>query len=359
MSAGKKGKIGAAVFLVAAACITPFMGAISGGAAADAASCSLSTSSGTTGTSAGSGTEVPIDPQGPQQAADLTADQLRNATTIVDVGLSMGLPARAYVIAVATAMQESTLTNLTTAVDHDSLGLFQQRPSAGWGTPAQLTDPIYASEAFYKALTKVSGWQTLPLSQAAQDVQGSAFPSAYAKWEQLAGTTVVQILGNGAAVPTACQNDGGDLPSEPTKLPAGFTLPAGTPNAVRIAVAYELAQLGKPYIYAGDGPTGYDCSGLVMEAYLAGGVKLPRTTYDQVNMGMAVSAANLKPGDLLFTPGSDGTAASPGHVGMYLGSGIVEEAPYTGIDIRLDPLNEWLDATDPVNKVVDIRRIVS
>jgi len=127
---------------------------------------------------------------------------------------------------------------------------------------------------------------------------------------------------------------------------------------VQIAVAYELAQLGKPYIYAGTGPAGYDCSGLTMEAYLAGGVTLPRTTYDQVNMGTAVAAAGLKPGDLLFTPGSDGTASSPGHVGMYLGSGIVEEAPYTGVNIRLDPLSEWLDATDPINKVVDIRRIV-
>ena len=355
MSAGKKA--GAAVFLVVAACLTPFMSVIGGAGTASASTCTLSNST-TTTAGTGANVTVPIDPQGAQQMEDLTADQLRNATTIVDTGVSIGLSARAYVIAVATAMQESSLTNLTVAVDHDSLGLFQQRPSAGWGTPEQLTDPVYESEAFYKALVNISGWQSLPLTQAAQDVQGSAYPDAYAKWEQLAGTTVVQVLGNGASVPTACQNDGGGLPNESTTLPAGFSLPAGTPRAVQIAVAYELAQLGKPYIYAGVGPTGYDCSGLVMEAYLAGGVSLPRTTYDQVNMGAAVAAADLKPGDLLFTPGSDGTAASPGHVGMYIGSGIVEEAPYTGVDIRLDPLSEWLNATDPINKVVDIRRIV-
>jgi cell wall-associated NlpC family hydrolase len=350
-------KAGAAAFLVVAACFAPFISAIGGAGAANASTCTLPDPT-TTTAGTGANVQVPIDPQGAQQMADLTADQLRNATTIVDTGVSMGLPARAYVIAVATAMQESSLTNLTVATNYDSLGLFQQRPSAGWGTPAQLTDPVYASEQFYKALIKISGWQSLPLTRAAQDVQGSATPDAYAKWEQLAGTTVVQILGNGASVPTACQNDGGGLPDATTTLPAGFSLPAGTPRAVQIAVAYELAQLGKPYTWGGTGPAGYDCSGLVMEAYLAGGITLPRTTYEQVNVGAAVAAADLKPGDLLFTPGSDGTAAAPGHVGTYIGSGIVEEAPYTGVNIRLDPLSEWLNATDPINKVVDIRRIV-
>lgn len=350
-------KAGAAAFLVVAACFAPFMSVIGGAGAADASTCALPDPTATTA-GTGANVQVPIDPQGAQQMADLTADQLRNATTIVDTGVSMGLSARAYVIAVATAMQESSLTNLTVATNYDSLGLFQQRPSAGWGTPAQLTDPVYASEQFYKALIKISGWQSLPLTRAAQDVQGSATPDAYAKWEQLAGTTVVQILGNGASVPAACQNDGGGLPDATTTLPPGFSLPAGTPRAVQIAIAYELAQLGKPYVWGGTGPAGYDCSGLVMEAYLAGGVTLPRTTYGQVTAGTAVAAADLRPGDLLFTPGSDGTATSPGHVGTYIGSGIVEEAPYTGVNIRLDPLSEWLNATDPINKVVDIRRIV-
>jgi cell wall-associated NlpC family hydrolase len=119
-------------------------------------------------------------------------------------------------------------------------------------------------------------------------------------------------------------------------LPAGFTLPAGTPVQVVKALTYALQQLGKPYLWGGTGPDGYDCSGLVMEAYLAAGVSLPRTTYQQVNAGTPVYAASqLRPGDLVFTAGSDGTDTNPGHVGIYLGNDIVEDAPHTGADIEL------------------------
>jgi cell wall-associated NlpC family hydrolase len=100
--------------------------------------------------------------------------------------------------------------------------------------------------------------------------------------------------------------------------------------------AYALAQLGKPYIYGGTGPTGYDCSGLVMEAYLAAGISLPRTTFQQVYSGTAVyDPSQLKPGDLIFTAGSDGTDTNPGHVGMYIGSDLVIDAPHTGANVEL------------------------
>ena len=125
----------------------------------------------------------------PGGVGNLNAQQLANARTIIDVGRGMGLPQRAQVIALATAAQESTLRNLDHG-DRDSLGLFQQRPSQGWGTPAQIEDPVYASTKFYQALQQVPNWQNLPVTVAAQKVQHSAFPGAYAKWEPLADELV-------------------------------------------------------------------------------------------------------------------------------------------------------------------------
>jgi hypothetical protein len=104
----------------------------------------------------------------------------------------MGISPRGQQIAIATAMQESNLLNLRRAVDHDSLGLFQQRPSSGWGTPSQLTNPTYAAHAFYAVLVHYKGaWGCLTC--AAQDVQRSAFPGAYAKHSS-AALRVVQAL---------------------------------------------------------------------------------------------------------------------------------------------------------------------
>lgn len=122
-------------------------------------------------------------------AAGLAPDQLANAATIVAVGREMGVPERGWVVAVATAMQESTLKNLNYG-DRDSLGLFQQRPSMGWGTPAQVTDPRYAARKFYDGLLRVPGWERLPVTVAAQTVQRSGFPGAYAKWESAANQVV-------------------------------------------------------------------------------------------------------------------------------------------------------------------------
>jgi hypothetical protein len=127
--------------------------------------------------------------------------QIRNAAIIINVGSTMKMPPRAWVIAVATAMQESRLTNLGNLGarnDHDSLGLFQQRPSSGWGTPAQVMDPVYASTKFYEKLKTIDGWENMPLTRAAQRVQISAYPDAYAKHEPLA-TQIVNLLADGAA----------------------------------------------------------------------------------------------------------------------------------------------------------------
>jgi hypothetical protein len=116
------------------------------------------------------------------QRYELTVAQAANAKTIAAIGLRDGFPHHAVTVALAAALQESQLHNLAGG-DRDSVGLFQQRPSQGWGTPAQLRDPRFAAAAFYRALGRVSGWSRMPVTAAAQSVQRSATPGAYANWE--------------------------------------------------------------------------------------------------------------------------------------------------------------------------------
>ncbi|WP_406045965.1 peptidase M23 [Micromonospora sp. NBC_00898] len=141
--------------------------------------------------------------------AGLDEDQMDNAKAIVRAGRDMGVPRRGLVIAVATAMQESNLYNYASGVlpesqnyphqaigwDHDSVGLFQQRPSSGWGSVGDLMDPKFATHQFLAALEQIPGWQDMALTDAAQAVQVSAFPWAYAQHEWRAEQVVDAILG--------------------------------------------------------------------------------------------------------------------------------------------------------------------
>ncbi|MET7806931.1 hypothetical protein [Micromonospora chersina] len=136
---------------------------------------------------------IPHGVQGAQSKIDLNDEQTANAKAIIAATKKAGLPERAAVISIATSLQESKLENLGhlgDRNDHDSLGLFQQRPSSGWGTPEQITDPEYSTLAFLKGLKQVDGWQDMPLTEAAQTVQVSAYPDAYAQWEQQAADIV-------------------------------------------------------------------------------------------------------------------------------------------------------------------------
>jgi hypothetical protein len=142
----------------------------------------------------GSGLEVPLD-----------ADQMANAATVSAVGISAQMPERAVVVALATAFQESKLRNLT-AGDRDSVGLFQQRPSQGWGTPAEIADPRYAARRFYQALRKIQGWQNMRVTDAAQAVQRSAHPEAYEKWVDEAEPLAVALSGTATGA-VACTLD--------------------------------------------------------------------------------------------------------------------------------------------------------
>ncbi|WP_162872888.1 hypothetical protein [Austwickia chelonae] len=125
---------------------------------------------------------------------DLTTEQARHASTISAAASRRQMPPRAATIAIATAMQESKLRNLTGG-DRDSVGLFQQRPSQGWGTIAQIRDPVYSTDKFYDGLVKVPGWQEMPLTKAAQKVQLSGFPNAYAQHETPAEAYAAPLTG--------------------------------------------------------------------------------------------------------------------------------------------------------------------
>lgn len=137
----------------------------------------------------------------------LDLEQADNAALMAAVAGRRGLPARAVTIALATALQESKLANLDHG-DRDSLGLFQQRPSQGWGTPEQIMDPVYATGAFYDALVAVRGYEEMEITVAAQAVQRSAFPDAYALHASRARAFASALSGHSPATLTC------DLPAQ-------------------------------------------------------------------------------------------------------------------------------------------------
>ncbi|WP_410659459.1 C40 family peptidase [Amycolatopsis sp. lyj-112] len=297
-----------------------------------------------------------------------SAEQLEIARTIVTIVRQRGLPRRAAVLAISTGLVESKLANLTYG-DRDSLGVFQQRPSQGWGTPAQILNPVYATGAFLDRLVSIPHWATLPPGQAQQLVQRSGFPERYAPREPEAAriadavwndtpppATPADQSAETPTVPAGCGDDGGsNIPISPktvdrTTLPAEFQLPSEPRQ--RAAVAYALAQLGKPYIWGGKGPNGFDCSGLMLAAWAAAGVAIPAGTVSQVHAGRAVPGiSQVQPGDLLFIPGSLGTPANPRHVGMYAGHGLIVNAYDSRTGVILEPLSAW------TGKIVMIRRV--
>ncbi|MFB7583930.1 C40 family peptidase [Streptomyces hydrogenans] len=308
---------------------------------------------------------------------DNPAEQIPFAKTIQATGVAMNIPARGQVVALATALQESGLRNLTWG-DRDSLGLFQQRPSMGWGTANEILDPVHASTKFYEGLRQVSGWESLSVTQAAQAVQKSGFPDAYAKWEPLATALQKAIepllpkTGGGGASPSpvpdgpapgatgGCAADGDDtdfgtIPAG--ALPKEYNIPATAPREVQTAIRWALGQLGTPYQWGGTCTDSHgdkamarcDCSSLMQQAYRAAGVTLTRTTYTQVKEGKPVSADALRPGDLIFT---EGTAAVPEHVGMAIGQGLVVHAPRTGDVVRITTVAAWKSGILAVRRVV-------
>jgi hypothetical protein len=197
----------------------------------------------------------------------LTDEQARNASLIAAIAIRRGMPAHAATIGLATAMQESKLYNLRGG-DRDSLGLFQQRPSQGWGTPREILDPVHATNAFYDALQRVPGYQTLAVTKAAQEVQHSGFPEAYASYENDARALASALTGYSPAA-FSCH------------LPAPADPPAPAPrraNDLRTAlrpafgsVEVSVATGGRLDVAAATAPRGWAlASYLVAHAYRLG-----------------------------------------------------------------------------------------
>jgi hypothetical protein len=178
----------------------------------------------------------------------LTTEQAANAATISAVATTRELPPRAVTIALATALQESKLVNVEYG-DRDSLGLFQQRPSQGWGSPGQILDPRYAAGKFFDALVKVPGWQKLRLTVAAQRVQASAHPTAYQQWEDQATVLTRAFTGAEPAL-VSCSFPEPTVAASPARVLALLALELPHSRVAATAQAGELRSAA-PWVTAG------------------------------------------------------------------------------------------------------------
>ncbi len=205
-------------------------------------------------------------------------DQLGIATVIINRGKANGVSSWGQTIALAVAMQESRLRNLPHLGgdnDHDSIGVFQQRPSQGWGTPEQLADPAYQADKFYQKLITIPGWETMSLTRAAQAVQVSAYPDAYAKWTADALSLVERLGPGGSALgcpvnafgsaEPAPRNPDGSWPQETCSIRPDPTTGSGciTPRLLHLIQQATAAGFGKPGCYRvddhGEHPKGRAC----------------------------------------------------------------------------------------------------
>jgi cell wall-associated NlpC family hydrolase len=325
--------------------VTPTPGALTGGQV----SCGVA-----------SGTTFKIGAPG---GATMTLDaaQISNAAIIATEAKHLTISTPGIVIAVMTGLQESSLYDLPNSKvpgsetdpnaqwggyspsnpphNGTSVGVFQQQNN--WGSVAQRMNVGESAKLFFERMLAIQNWQSLPPGSVAQDVQASAFPFAYTKWQGTATGIVDHVLG------ISCTGGSGTV-----------SVLGDSPQAKKVILAAE-AEVGKPYVWGGGTPTGpsgsatappadvgqpgFDCSGLVLYAFAQVGIALPHYSgiggqYSAVlNAGQfTANPSQLQPGDLVFFAGSDGTMANPGHVGIYVGSGKMIDAPYTGALVRVD-----------------------
>lgn len=253
----------------------------------------------------------------------LSGEQVANAKTVVAVGRRLKVPEEGLVVALITALQESNLQNIPYG-DRDSVGLFQQRNA--WGSTDERLNPATSATMFFtggrggqSGLLDISNWKSMDPTVAAQAVQVSAFPTAYAKWE----STAIDLLGSKGVNDARCESS-----------------TVSTSGIVQEAQQW----LGTPYSWGGggvEGPSegfaqgagtkGFDCSSLVQNAvYGSAGILLPRTTGEQARVVEEVSREDVRAGDLLFF----GARGAYHHVGIADGKGGMIHAPRTGKDVE-------------------------
>ncbi|MDQ1178636.1 peptidoglycan DD-metalloendopeptidase family protein [Rhodococcus sp. SORGH_AS_0301] len=328
----------------------------------------------------------------------LGTEQLALAKQTVAIGEAMAVPQQGIVVALATQSRESTFqlyanSNVPDSLDypHDAVGSdhlsvnqFQQQVTI-WGDTATLMDPATANRLFYEHLLAVPGWESMPTAVAAQTVQGSDLPDAYAEHESLARTLYAQFAGAGkdlpaadraalagaAAAATVGSAAAGDCAGSPSN-PNGPTFTPGGPFGANV-VAAAMAWLGTPYAWGGgntDGPTngisdgggaadahgdtgkvGFDCSGLTLYAVFqasGGAISLPHFTGDTSNPGQLydprgrdIPLDQKQPGDLIYF----GSAGDTHHVGIYYGAvdgtEMLLNAPQSGDVVQVMPLSGW------------------
>ncbi len=251
--------------------------------------------------------------RGRQEAGRLSQEQVALAQQIIDVGKQRQLPPKAWQIAIQAGKTESGLTNAFHG-DRDSLGVFQMRPSMGWGDIGQITNVNYAINKFYDVLQGVHGWQQMRPGDVAQQVERSAYPTRYNEWEPMAA----QLVSTQGHVPgiSGCGN-------------------APAPGiGVNKAISFAETQIGKPYIWGAAGPDSFDCSGLVQKAWEAAGVSIPKYTVTQyAQAGVKVPISQARPGDLIFwSVNRDPNAVH--HVAIYIGNNEVIQAPQPGEGVK-------------------------
>lgn len=255
--------------------------------------------------------------RGSADATNLDEEQLGIVSQIVSIGKKRELSPRAWQVAIQAGMTESGLRNLNYG-DRDSLGIFQMRPSMGWGTPAQVTNPPYQINKFFDVLESVPGWERMRPGDAAQAVERSAFPERYHRWEPMA-VHLVENVGQ-IADATGCGPGMGEL------LPPN--------DAAGAAMSFALGERGKPYVWGATGPDSYDCSGLMLRAYESAGITLPRVSRDQYKAGAMLPVEQAQPGDLLFWAYDPSNSSTIHHVAMYLGEGKIVEAQQAGVPVH-------------------------
>lgn len=322
-------------------------------------------------------------------------EQIDNAALIYRVGKKMGMTNRDIQTALITAMVESNLVNVDYG-DRDSLGLFQQRPSQGWGSPEQVMNPVYAATRFYQSLASLGDRRyRMSMGAAAQAVQRSAYPDRYAQqigsmralWPRIAtraGAAPRDMDGQpygrpdprtgapkpdqplvpetllGAASDTSDVLDemGGLVDSIDTLGPGDSIISPATNQYVirpmaeesgpfekgidgwRKAVVSTARQyLGTPYVWGGTDPNGFDCSGLIQYVFQQAGIGLPRISFQQANSGPRIGLNALRPGDLVAWDNSTRNSGAD-HIALYVGDGQIIEAPRPGLSVRIRHLDK-------------------